>query len=327
MSFSPEYELAYLFTFKYINTIVLHPFHLSKTLMQINYCPIPLSPKLPQPTDLDTYLHEKQVEPELKPLKKDSDGYAYTPYHDAIFSTAHQQVKDHGLLSLYAGHVPFYLSSVVDALVRPLLESLVAESLGIDEFDASFAMTLVRLGCHMTTCLLTLPLDILNVRQMAQHPRQQSYLTTTHGLQQIKWQEVPFKTHFIYHLFTFGVHHTSLSISSLAFTPVRQPIRCALTEWLCQSMVMFVELPIEAVMKRQMAKAASPYPTRVPLSHPLTLTEGLEDLYEESEAHASTKWGTVWGMCRGWGMTMMVNGLMCMSHILISLDEKQEILE
>eukprot|EP00834_Sanchytrium_tribonematis_P007475 NODE_680_length_4796_cov_0.472855.p1 type:complete len:338 gc:universal NODE_680_length_4796_cov_0.472855:1600-587(-) len=326
---SAEYELSYLLAFKYLNTIILHPFHLSKLLMQLNYRPLPISPKLPRHIDLDTYLHEKQIKPQVKTVKRDADGYAYTPYHESIIKTVHQQMKDHSPTSLYSGHTSFYYISVIDALLRPLLESLIAEYLGIDEFDVSIPMTFIKLTSYLATSLVTLPLEALNARQIAQHPNSPTYKTTTQSLQLLNYRNLPFKSHLLYHTTSFTMHKLSYNIGMLFYNPLSAPIRFSLIEYALNCFGMLIELPLETVYRRQLAKSEHPYPTRIPLSQPLGIRNGLQTLYDE------TCFGTapisIWQkfkiwvkMCRGYGMNLMVNSLICISHIVMHLDEKSE---
>ena len=302
--------------------------------MQLNYRPVPVSPKIPRKIDFDTYLHEKNITPELKEAKRDEDGYAYTPYHDSIVLTCKQQIQDHGLLSLYAGHMSFYYISVIDALIRPLFESLVAEYLGIDEFDLSWSMTFVKLAAHLTTSLITLPLEILNTRQIAQHPKQQSYTTTTQGLHKIShiYNKQIVSSHLINATVSFVMHKFSTYCAHLRYDPIEMPIRFSFLEFLLNCGGMLIELPLETIFKRQLAKDKMPYPTRIPLGHPTSLSDGFSELYDETcygEA-PQTKSGKIkiyLKMCRGWGMNLMVNSLIFVSHIIMALDERVELIE
>eukprot|EP00835_Amoeboradix_gromovi_P006015 NODE_639_length_5670_cov_0.131754.p1 type:complete len:343 gc:universal NODE_639_length_5670_cov_0.131754:793-1821(+) len=334
MEVSYEYELSYLLAFKYLNTVIFHPFHLSKTLMQLNYRPVPISPKVPRKLDFDTYLHEKNVTPVVGSVKRDGDGYAYTPYHGSILMTCRQQIKDHGILSLYSGHLAFYYISLADALVRPLIESLIAEYLGIDEFDPTWAMTFIKLAAHFATSLITLPLDILNTRQIAQHPKQETYITTTQGLKKIStwYTQSLVTTYSINSTVPFVLHKLSTFVSHLWFDPIEKPIRFSLLEFILNASGMLIELPLEAICKRQLAKDKVAYPTRVPLCDPADIYDGFNILYEETcfGVLPKSKKETIivyLKMCRGWGMHLMVNGLIFISHVVMALDEKVELIE
>ena len=334
MEVSYEYELAYMLAFKYLNTVILHPFHLSKTLMQLNYRPMPLSPKLPRKIDFDTYLHEKQKTPEPTVVKRDKDGYAYTPYHDSIVLTCKQQIKDHGILSLYHGHLPFYYIAVIDVLARPLIESLMAEYLGIDEFDANWAMTFIKLAAHLATSLLTLPLDILNIRQIAQHPNQPTYITTTQGLKKISqfYNSRVVSSYLINAATPFVLSRFSIYSANLFFDPLEAPIKFSFVEFILNCGGMLVELPLECITKRQLAKDTLPYPTRVPLASPASLRDGFDEYYEETLLGGTAltpmeKIKTFLKMSRGWGMNLMVNSLIFVSHVVMALDERVELIE
>ena len=334
MERSAEYELSYLLAFKYLNVVILHPFHLSKTLMQVNYRPVPLSPKISRKIDIDTYLHEKNKSPEVKSLKRDGDGYAYTPYHESIVLTVNQQIEDHGILSLYSGHAPFYYISIIDALARPLLESLIAEYLGIDEFDSTWTMSAVKLVCHLATSLLTLPFEILNTRQIVQHPKQATYVTTTQGLGKISqiYSKFNISSYFLTITVPYVMHRSSTYCAFRCYDPLLSPIRFSFVEFALNCSSMLIELPLETIVKRQFAKDKESYPTRIPLSDPKSLIDGYNDLYDETccgnpPLTFAQKMKVHLSMCRGYGMNFMVNVLIFVSHVVMALDERIEMIE